>query len=74
MLVILRKIVFTLTLNSTLLLILIVGIQNSSSRKQVNLLIAETISLPIGFIAGISFISGSLMGSLITNNLSGSKK
>ena len=70
MLVILRKILFVLTLNSTLLLMLIIGIQNSSYRKKVNLLIAETVNLPISFIVGISFISGSLMGSLITNNFS----
>ena len=70
MFVLLRKILFVLTLNSTLLLMLIIGIQNSSYRKKVNLLIAETVTLPISFIVGISFISGSLMGSLITNNLS----
>ena len=74
MLVLLRKIVFIFTLNSTLLLMLIVGLQNSSSRKKVNLLMGETVSLPIGFIVGISFITGSLMGSLITNNLSSPKK
>ena len=74
MLVLLRKIVFIFTLNSTLLLMLIIGLQNSSSRKKVNLLIGETVSLPIGFIIGISFITGSLTGSLITNNLSRYKK
>ena len=70
MLVIFRKISFTLILNTTLLLILMVGIQNSSYRKKVNLLIGESVSLPLSFIVGISFISGSLMGSLITNNSS----
>ena len=74
MLVLLRKIVFIFTLNSTLLLMLIVGLQNSSTRKKVNLLFWETVSLPIGFIVGISFISGSLVGSLKTNNLSSPKK
>ena len=69
MLVFVRKILFVLILNSTLLLMLIIGIQNSSYRKKVNLLIAETVSLPISFIVGISFISGSLLGSLLTNNL-----
>ena len=69
MLVIFRKISFTLILNTTLLLILMVGIQNSSYRKKVNLLIGESVSLPLSFVVGISFISGSLMGSLITNNL-----
>tara|TARA_B100000927_G_scaffold62545_1_gene49040 strand:+ start:1135 stop:1365 length:231 start_codon:yes stop_codon:yes gene_type:complete len=73
MLVIFRKISFTLILNTTLLLILMVGIQNSSYRKKVNLLIGESVSLPLSFVVGISFISGSLMGSLITNNLSSQK-
>tara|TARA_Y100000589_G_C26699191_1_gene444996 strand:+ start:348 stop:518 length:171 start_codon:yes stop_codon:yes gene_type:complete len=49
---------------------LIVGIQNSSYRKRVNLLIGETVNLPISFIVGISFISGSLIGSLVINSLS----
>ena len=70
MLVLLKKIIFVLTLNSTLLLMLIIGIQNSSYKKKVNFLIAETVSLPISFIVGVSFISGSLMGSLLTNNFS----
>ena len=74
MLVLLRKIVFIFTLNSTLLLMLIVGLQNNSYKKKINLLMGETVSLPIGFIVGISFITGSLMGSLITNNLSSPKK
>ena len=69
MFLLLRKIFFIVTLNSALLLMLIVGIQNSSYRKKVNLLIGETVSLPLSFIVGISFISGSLMGSLISNNL-----
>ena len=73
MIVILRKTFFILTLNSALLLILMVGIQNSSYRKKVNFLIGETVSLPLSFIVGISFISGSLTGSLITNNLSSQK-
>tara|TARA_Y100001980_G_C14378070_1_gene180945 strand:- start:398 stop:628 length:231 start_codon:yes stop_codon:yes gene_type:complete len=73
MLVLFRKISFTLILNTTLLLILMVGIQNSSYRKKVNLLIGESVSLPLSFVVGISFISGSLMGSLITNNLSSQK-
>ena len=69
MLVLLKKFLFIITLNSALLLMLIVGIQNSLYRKKVNLLIGETVNLPISFIVGISFISGSLLGSLITNNI-----
>ena len=70
MLVLLKKFLFIITLNSALLLMLIVGIQNSSYRKRVNLLIGETVNLPISFIVGISFISGSLIGSLVINSLS----
>ena len=65
--VLLKKILFMITLNSTLLLMLIVGIQNSSNRRKVNLLIGETVNLPISFIIGMSFIAGSLSGSLILN-------
>ena len=69
MLVLLKKIFFIATLNSALLFMLIVGIQNSSYKKKVNLFIGETINLPISFIIGISFITGSVTGSLITNNI-----
>ena len=69
MLVLLKKIIFIVTLNSALLLMLIIGIQNSSQRRKINLFVGESVSLPISFISGISFIAGSLTGSLITNNL-----
>ena len=68
MIVLIKKVFFTLTLNSALLLMLIIGIQNSSNKKKINLLIGETVNLPISFIIGISFISGSVMGSIITYN------
>jgi len=68
MIVLIKKVFFTLTLNSALLLMLIIGIQNSSNKKKINLLIGETVNLPISFIIGISFISGSVMGSVITYN------
>tara|TARA_B100000212_G_C27168098_1_gene444852 strand:+ start:96 stop:332 length:237 start_codon:yes stop_codon:yes gene_type:complete len=66
MLVLFKKVLFTLTLNSILFLLLVIGIQNSSNRSKVNILIGETISLPVSFIVGISFISGSISGSLLT--------
>tara|TARA_Y100000589_G_scaffold306746_1_gene321770 strand:+ start:14 stop:244 length:231 start_codon:yes stop_codon:yes gene_type:complete len=69
MVLILKKLLFVITLNSALLLMVIIGIQNSSNRKKVDFLIGETVNLPISFIVGISFISGSLLGSLITNNI-----
>ncbi len=42
-----------------------IGIQNSFTRSKVNLMINETIYLPVSFIIGISFITGSISGSLI---------
>ena len=41
-------------------MLLFVGIQNSSNKSKVNLLINETIELPISFIVGSSFILGSI--------------
>ncbi|KGF91945.1 hypothetical protein EU92_0244 [Prochlorococcus marinus str. MIT 9107] len=49
-------------------LILIIGIQNSSEKRKVNLIIRDTIRLPVSFIVGVSFISGSLVGSLLLLN------
>ena len=69
MIIFIKKALFTITLNSALFLLLIIGIQNSSNRSKVKLIIGETVSLPISFIIGISFISGSVSGSLLTINL-----
>ena len=66
----LKKIFFNLLINSTLFLVLIIGIQNSIKKQKVNFLINQTIELPVGFIVGVSFISGSLVGSLISINYS----
>ena len=59
----LKKIIFSFTFNLTLFLVLIIGIQNSSNKRKVNLLINETVKLPTGFIVGVSFITGSVTGS-----------
>ena len=64
----LKKIFFTISFNISLFLMLMIGIQNSSNTRKVNLILSETITLPISFIIGVSFISGSLTGSLITTN------
>ena len=61
----LQKLLFIFSYNISLFLLLMIGIQNSSIRKNVNLLITETITLPISFIIGVSFISGSLTGNLL---------
>ena len=69
MIIILKKFIFNITINTTLLFILLIGIQNSSNKTKVNLLFIETVQLPISFIIGTSFISGSLLGGLIPFNL-----
>ena len=74
MLINLKKLLFAFSFNISLFLILIIGIQNSSNKKKVNLLINETVNLPISFIIGISFISGSLIGSFMNWDYSDKKK
>ena len=68
MIPIFKKLLFTIIFNTSLFLILIIGLQNSSDKKNINLLINKTVNLPIGFIVGVSFISGSVVGNLLTNN------
>ena len=63
-----KKILFTALFNSCLFVLLFVGIQNSSNKSKVDLLLDETIDLPIGFIVGSSFILGSTIGSFIVLN------
>ena len=58
-----KKLIFSITFNSCLILLLIIGIQNSSSKRKVNLFKRETVALPISFIVGVSFITGSVTGS-----------
>lgn len=60
-----KKVIFSLIFNSTLLLMLIIGIQNSENKNKVNFILNESVELPVSFIIGISFISGSILGSLI---------
>ena len=64
-----KKLLFTAIFNSCLFLILFIGIQNSSNKSKVNLLVEETIELPISFIMGSSFILGSILGSIISFNI-----
>ena len=67
-----RKFFLACIFNSSLLIILFIGIQNNSIKRKVNFLVSETIDLPISFIVGSSFITGSIMGSLL--NINQSKK
>ena len=73
MLVSIKKLFFTITLNSALFLLLIIGIQNSSNKIKVKLIIGETVNLPMSFIIGMSFITGSISGNLLTINFSNKK-
>ena len=51
--------------NLSLFLVLIIGIQNSSNKSKVDLLINESVEVPISFIIGISFIAGSVLGDFL---------
>ncbi len=62
---ILKKTFFAATFNLSLFLLLIIGIQNSSNKSRVNLVLDQTIELPVSFIIGSSFICGSILGGFI---------
>ena len=64
-----KKLLFGAIFNSCLFALLFIGIQNSSNKSKVDLLINETIELPISFVVGTSFILGSIFGSFIDFNL-----
>ena len=63
-----KKILFIITYNFSIFLILMIGIQNSSIKKKVYLMNSQTVALPISFIVGLSFLSGSLTASLFNLN------
>ena len=67
-----KRLLFLLTFNFCLLSLLIIGIQNNSKKSNVDLIVDKTIDLPIGFIIGASFISGSILGGVL--NLKITKK
>ena len=64
-----KKVIFATTFNVCLFLLLMIGIQNSSNKSRVDFLINKTIPLPISFIIGSSFISGTIIGSIFNINL-----
>ena len=66
---ILKKIIFLTIFNSSLFILLIIGLQNSSKKSKVDFIVNQTVNLPVGFIFGASFISGSLTGSLVSLRL-----
>ena len=69
-----KKFFFAVIFNSSLFMLLIVGIQNSSNKSKVNFLSLETIALPISFIVGSSYILGSLMGNLFVLDIKNDQK
>ena len=60
-----KKLFFAVIFNSSLFVLLLIGIQNSSNKTKVNLLVNQTIELPISFIVGSSFLFGSILGNFI---------
>ena len=60
-----KKILFTLIFNTSLLIMLFLGIQNSSNKNKVDFFFDNTVLLPVSFIVGVSFISGSILGSFL---------
>ena len=71
---IVKKLFYSAVFNSCLFALLFIGIQNSSNKSKVNLLINETIELPISFVIGSSFILGSILGGFFDFNINNEKK
>ena len=65
-----KNLFFSFTFNLCLLSLLIIGIQNNSKKSKVDFIVDKTIELPIGFIVGASFISGSIMGGVLNFKIS----
>ena len=73
MLIPFKKIFFAAAFNISLFFLLMIGIQNSSNKKQINFVLSETVELPVSFILGTSFICGSITGSFVTVNIKNKK-
>ena len=68
-----KKLFFNITFNFCLFLLLMIGIQNIANKMKINLISNESVNLPISFIIGISFITGSLSGSILSLNFNSKK-
>ena len=66
MTLLLKNFFSSIIFNSSLFILLIIGIQNSDNKSKINFVIDETVNLPISFIIGSSFIAGSVSGSFIS--------
>ena len=60
-----KKLFFIFTFNFCLFTLLIIGLQNNSKKNKVNIIFDKTIEIPVGFIIGTSFISGSIIGGVL---------
>tara|TARA_B100000212_G_C27257140_1_gene482825 strand:+ start:565 stop:786 length:222 start_codon:yes stop_codon:yes gene_type:complete len=69
-----KKYFFLFSINTLLFFIMIISIQNSKDKSKVDLLFNKTVELPISFIVGSSFISGSILGGVIALNLGNNTK
>ena len=70
----LKKFIYVFTFNLTLFFILMIGIQNSNYKNKVNFIFNESIELPNSFILGLSFIFGSISGSILYSSYSHKNK
>ena len=52
-------------INLFFLIFLLIGIQNSYERNKIRFLDYESAAMPISFILGTSFITGSLLGNFV---------
>jgi len=60
-----KKLINTLLFNSSIFFMLMIGIQNSWKNSNVKFFTIKTVNLPISFIIGTSFITGSVLGNLM---------
>ena len=72
--IIFKKYFFLFSINTLLFFIMVISIQNSKDKSKVDLLLNKTIDLPISFIVGSSFISGSILGGVIALNIGNNAK
>ncbi len=63
-----KKISLILLFNTFIFIMMLISIQNSNYKSRLNLIFFETISLPLSFIIGSSFILGSLTGTIAISN------
>ncbi len=65
-----KVLITTITSSLILLIVLCLGSQNLSNRHSINLGLGKTAPFPIGFIVGISLISGVITGGITSTLLS----